>query len=109
MFFCLMNVKPFMSKRINSGKRLSRGHLWRSSIAVNATLRVDFHCCVKLTRVNKIEAMHERPRVHVRIERFNFYVYVRPSIYCLYFVYARKIYVRTQVKITRQWKFTTTV
>ena len=35
---------------INSGKRLSRGHRWRLSIAVNATLRVDFHCCVKITR-----------------------------------------------------------
>ena len=82
---------------INSGKRLSRGHLWRLSTAVNATLRVDFHCCVKLTRVNKIETMHERPRVNVRIERLNFYVYVRHSIYCLYFVYARKNYATVEI------------
>ena len=86
---------------INSGKRLSRGHLWRLSIALNATLRVDFHCFVKLTRVNKIEAMHERPRVNVRVQRFNFYIL---PLFCL----RAKIYVRTQVKITQQWKFTTT-
>ena len=35
-----------------------------------------------------------------------FFVKAQPSIRCLYFVYARKIYVRTQVKIMRQWKST---
>ena len=30
--------------------------------------------------------------------RFKFYVYARPSIHCLYFVYVRKIYVRTHGK-----------
>ena len=36
-------------------------------------------------------------------------VYAWPSIqYCLYFIYARKIYVRTHVKITQQWKSTFT-
>ena len=34
----------------------------------------------------------------------NYYINARPSIHCLYFVYAHKIYVRTQVKITQQWK-----
>ena len=33
-------------------------------------------------------------------------IYARLSIHCLYFIYARKIYVRTHVKITRQWKST---
>ena len=36
--------------------------------------------------------------------RFN--VFARPSIHYLYFIRARKIYVRTHVKITQQWKFT---
>ena len=30
----------------------------------------------------------------------------RPSKHCLYFIYARKIYVHTLEKITRQWKST---
>ena len=38
----------------------------------------------------------------------NFYVYARPVIHHLYFIYARKIYVRSHVKITRQWKSTLT-
>ena len=36
--------------------------------------------------------------------RFYFYVYVRPFIYCLYFICGRKFYARTHVKITQQWK-----
>ena len=38
--------------------------------------------------------------------RFNFYVQARPSKHCLCFIYARKIYVHTLVKKTRQWKST---
>ena len=38
--------------------------------------------------------------------RFNFYVYARPSIHCLYFIYARKIHVRTHAKTTWQWEST---
>ena len=46
-------------------------------------------------------------RVNVKVERGStFYVHVRPSIFCLYFIYVRKIYVRTHVKIARQWKST---
>lgn len=33
----------------------------------------------------------------------------RPSKHCLYIIYARKIYVHTLVKITRQWKSTPSV
>ena len=36
--------------------------------------------------------------------RFNFDVYALPSIHCLYFIYARKMYVRRHAKITRLWK-----
>ena len=38
--------------------------------------------------------------------RFNFYGYARPFIHCVYFIYARQFYAGTNVKITRQWKFT---
>ena len=51
---------------INSGKRLSRGHRWRLSIAVNATLRVDFHFCVKITR-EKWKAACERKGWSVKL------------------------------------------
>ena len=36
----------------------------------------------------------------------NFYVYAWPFIHCLYFIYARKFYLRSHGKITRQWKST---
>ena len=36
--------------------------------------------------------------------RFN--VFARPAIHCLCFIHASKIYARTHVKITQQWKFT---
>ena len=54
-------------------------------------LRVDCHCrliftCltarVRVTCVNKIELKYDRSLVNVVI---NFYVYIRPSIHCLYF------------------------
>ena len=38
--------------------------------------------------------------------KFNLYLYARRSIHCLYFIYARRIYVRTHVKITLQWEST---
>ena len=38
--------------------------------------------------------------------RLNFHVYAWPFIHCLYFIYARKFYLRSQGKITRQWKST---
>ena len=37
---------------------------------------------------------------------FNFYAYERPFMNCLYLICERKIYVRTHIKITRQWKST---
>ena len=38
--------------------------------------------------------------------KLNFHVYAWPFIHCLYFIYARKFYLRSQGKITRQWKST---
>ena len=38
----------------------------------------------------------------------NFYLYLWPFIHCLYFIYTRRFYVRSQGKITRQWKSTLT-
>ena len=43
------------------------------------------------------------------LARFNFHFYAWPSIQCLYFIYACKIYVRTHGKITRQLRFTLTL
>ena len=40
----------------------------------------------------------------LKLTSLNFYVYTRHFLHCLYFIYARKIYVRTHVRITRQWK-----
>ena len=39
-----------------------------------------------------------------KLTSLNFCVYTRHFLHCLYFIYARKIYVRTHVKIIRQWK-----
>ena len=54
--------------------------------------------CVNFTHVNKIEAMYERLRIDVKVERaFNFGVYAQPFIHCLYFIYIRKNYARVEI------------
>ena len=53
---------------------------------------------VNFTRVNIIEAMLEASRVKVQLLR------LRASFH-FHFIYARKFYASTDVKITRQWKF----
>ena len=45
---------------------------------------------------NELKAVYEGPRLNA-LTSLNFYVYQWPSIHCLYFIYARKIYVRTHV------------
>ena len=72
------------------------------------TVRVDFHCRVIFPCVNnEIEAMYERPRVNVKGERGSTFTFMHDSsIHCPYFIYPRKIYVPTHVKITCQWKST---
>ena len=64
---------------------------------------------VKFTRVNKMEAIYERPGVNVTVERGSTFTFTRDppqTLHCLYLIYARKIYVRTHAKITLQWKST---
>ena len=43
---------------------------------------------LKFTCVNDIGTMYGRPRV--QMSGFTFYIYARPSIHCLYFIYSRK-------------------
>ena len=62
---------------------------------------------VKFTCVNEIETMYERPRVNMKVERGPTFAFTRDLPYIVFFLFTRiKIYVRTQVKITRQWKST---
>ena len=52
------------------------------------------------TRVNEIEARYEKPPVNVKVERGSTFTFTPdlPYIFSILF-YARKIYVRTHVKI----------
>ena len=56
---------------------------------------------VKSAGVNEIEAMYERPQVKVKVERDHPF-----NVFHSFFIYARKIYVRTHAITTRQWKST---
>ena len=70
-------------------------------------LPMNSHCPVYLyvrARVNKIEATYGRSGVNVKVERDS--PFTLHATFCLYFIYARKRYVLTYVKITRQWKST---
>ena len=49
-------------------------------------LRVDFHCFVNLTCVNKIEAMYERSLVNEKLSEVQLLVYARPFKDRLYFI-----------------------
>ena len=105
----------------------SRNLFETASSIIYPRLKVDFHCRVICTRVNTIEAVCESPRVNFKVERgstFTFRVgfrcfrcvneidalYQRKSLTSPnFYLYARrfiqrKIYARTHVKITRQWK-----
>ena len=42
--------------------------------------------------------MYERPRVNVKVERGSIFTFTRQLPYTVYFIYARKIYVRTHVQ-----------
>ena len=59
---------------------------------------------VKFTRVNEIEAMYERPRVNVKVERGSTFTFRRDLPHIVSILFTR---VRT-IKITRQWKSTLT-
>ena len=61
-------------------------------------LRVDFQCrvifmCVKFTFANKIEAMHERSLVSVKVEPLSTSRLIRHFLSCLCVIYVIKIYV----------------
>ena len=58
---------------------------------------------VDLMRVNKIKAMHGRSRVHVKVEPRSTITFT-VGLLCLYFINGGKIFERSNVKITRQWK-----
>ena len=54
---------------------------------------------VNYTHLNKIEAMYERPRVNVRVERGSTFTFMHGLSYIASIsFYARKIYVRTHEK-----------
>ena len=55
------------------------------------------------TRVNIIEAMYERSGVSVKVEPRSTFTFTSYTLYIASFIYAGKIYVRAQVKITWQW------
>ena len=64
---------------------------------------------VKFTGVNEMETMYERPLVNVKVERRSTFTFTRDFPYIVSpFIYASKIYVRTHVKVARQWKSTFT-
>ena len=79
-----------------------------------SSLRVDFHCCVIFRGVRtKLYARKQNTGDVWKVTRkrkswtsVNFSVYARPFIHHLYYIYARKIYVRSHGKITLQWKST---
>ena len=73
-------------------------------------LKVDFYCRViyvfNFMPLKKVEALYESRKWTWKLSevqplslRVMFHTY-------FYFIYARRIYVRTHVKITRQWKST---
>ena len=57
---------------------------------------------VNFTHVNKIEAMYERPRVNVRVERGSTFTFLRGLSYIASIFF----YARTHGKITWWWKST---
>ena len=53
------------------------------------------------------ETLNGRSRVNVKLEPYSAFTFARDLLYIAsIFIYARKIYVRTHVIITRQWKST---
>ena len=59
---------------------------------------------LKLTFLNEMEALYERPGVNVTVEQGSTLTYTRDVMSDC--IYARKIYVRMHGKITRPWKST---
>ena len=89
-------------------------YLWFSCVWIltssQTSLRVDFRCRVLNFHVRKQNGDNVWNAALKRrsATSFSFYVYARLSILCLYFIYARRICVRTLVKKLWQWKSTLT-
>ena len=66
--------------------------------AILKNIRVDFHCRVIFTSVNKMEAMYRKPHADVKVAPGSTVTFTRPSIHYLCFIYASKVYVRTRVQ-----------
>ena len=79
-------------------------------------LKVDFHCRVIFTCFTHVNFIYARKQNRDNVWKvtrkrkswtsLNFHVYPWPFIHCLYFIYERKFYVRSQGKVMRQWKST---
>ena len=76
-----MNVKPLLCKRPRTKERRDKQRekavTWSPLALVDCRKRHPkggFPLLLQITRENKIEAMHERLRLNVRVERLNFNV-----------------------------------
>ena len=78
-------------------------------LSCNFYVRTDVNL-TGFTCVNKIETMYEKPRVNVRVEPRSTFTFTSnlPYIVSNLFTHVKpvKVYVRTHVKITQQWKST---
>ena len=61
--------------------------------SVNLDVRVDFHSRVIFPCVNEVEAMYERPRVNMKVERGSTFTFTRDLPYTLFTLF-------TSVKFT---------
>ena len=99
----------------------AQGQGYCLGLALALRVKVDFHCrviftCVRtqtltgFTCVNKIETMCEKPRLNVKVEPHSTFTFTSdlPYIVSILFTHVKpvKVYVRTHVNITRQWKST---
>lgn len=89
-------------------------YLWYSCVWIltssQPSLRIDFHCHELNFHVRKQNGDNVWNAALKRksATRIKFYVFARLSILCLYFIYARRICVRTLVKNLCRWKSTLT-
>lgn len=69
--------------------------LCKGSLLWGKGLRVDIHCHINFTCVNKKEAMYNGIASKRKSRaRFNFYAHARPFIHCLYYIYTGKFHAR---------------
>ena len=86
-------------------------YLKEVQLGTSNNVKVDFHCGVKFTRVNQIEAMYSLPKSSRKCMKGRawtkkgnrgqlFRLHLRRTLHnnLLYFIYARKIYMHSHVK-----------